>query len=106
MTSKEPLITVAFITALTAAVIALLVAFGVPLTPDQRTAILGLAAVLAPVTVALIARRLVTPNGSVVEQVESRDGEDTVVAGPANAIPTGAAIRPLSAHPTYEAPPA
>lgn len=58
---SEPAITAGSITALVTAVIALLVAFGVPLTDLEREAILGLVAVLAPLAVALLVRPHVTP---------------------------------------------
>lgn len=58
---NEPVVTVATITALVAALIALVVAFGVPLTEDQKTAILSLVTVAAPIVVAVVARRHVTP---------------------------------------------
>lgn len=61
---REPVLTVGGIGAAAAAVLALLVAFGVPLTDDQQTAILGVVAVIAPVVVAVIARRFVTPVSS------------------------------------------
>ena len=88
---NEPLVTTATITAGTTAVLALLVAFGVPLSEAQQIAILGVAAVAAPLAVAVVARRLITPNGSIVESVS--DG--TVVAGEANELPTGTEIREL-----------
>lgn len=61
ITRREPLITTASITAAVTAVIGLLVSFGVPLTGDQQTAILGVVAVLAPLAVALVARHKVSP---------------------------------------------
>lgn len=59
--NREPLITVATVTGLASAIITLLVAFGVGLTADQTKALLGLVSVLAPLIVAFIARRKVTP---------------------------------------------
>jgi ABC-type spermidine/putrescine transport system permease subunit II len=59
--TNEPLLTVASITALVTTVLGLLVAFGVHLTGDQEKAILGIAAVVAPLVVGFIARRKVTP---------------------------------------------
>lgn len=59
--SREPLVTVSTITALVAAVIGLLVAFGIDLSKDQQTAILGVVAVAAPLVVAAFARGKVTP---------------------------------------------
>lgn len=97
---NEPLITVASITAGVTALLGLLVAFGVPVTPDQQVAILGVVAVVAPVAVALIGRNLVTPNGSVVERVDS---EGTVKAGEANELPTDMVIRELG-DPTEQEP--
>lgn len=53
---KEPLWTVGAVTAIATAAVAALVAFGVPLSDDQRSALLGLVAVLAPLAVATVAR--------------------------------------------------
>lgn len=61
----EPLITVASITALVAAIVGLVVAFGVDLSDDQQTAILGFAAVAAPLVVGFVARRKVSPASKV-----------------------------------------
>lgn len=58
---NEPLVTRASITALVAAVLALLVSFGVDLSNDQRTAILGIVGVVAPLAVALVTRHRVSP---------------------------------------------
>lgn len=88
--SREPLWTVAGLTAAATAVIALLVAFGVPLTDEQQVAIMGVVAVLAPTVVAIVGRGLVTPNGSVVEW--THDGVK-VLAGEANTLPDGTEIR-------------
>ena len=59
--SREPLVTVATITALIAAVLGLLVSFGIDLSKDQQNAILAVAAVVAPLVVAAFARSKVTP---------------------------------------------
>lgn len=99
MMKTEPVITVGGLGAAAAAILALLVAFGIPLSDDQQTAILGVVAVLAPLVVAYVARRYVTANSAVVEQ--AKDGQ--VVAGEANSIPTGSAIRKLDDRPTYQA---
>ena len=72
----EPVLTTAGITAAAAAVIALVVAFGVDLSDVQTEAILGVVAVAAPLVV-ILARRYVTPNARVVEQ--EKDG--IVIAG-------------------------
>ena len=95
----EPLISVSSIVAAATAVIALLVAFGVPLTEDQKVAILGLVGVLAPVIVALVTRGKVTPNAAVVEGL---NGSGIVYAGEANELPTGEPIRESgSLHDNY-----
>ncbi len=52
----EPLMTRASFVALVAAVLGVVVAFGPDLTEKQTTAVLGLALVLAPLVVALLAR--------------------------------------------------
>lgn len=61
MNNTEPLITTAVITAIIAALITLLKAFGVPITEDQQNAINQFLVVLAPLIVAGIARVYVTP---------------------------------------------
>lgn len=58
--SHEPVLTVASITAGVTAIIGLLVAFGLDLTEEQRTAILSIVAVVAPLIV-VYARKFVTP---------------------------------------------
>ena len=95
----EPLISISSIVAGATAVIALLVAFGVPLTEDQKVAILGLVGVVAPVIVALVTRGKVTPNAAVVEGLNS---SGIVYAGEANELPTGEPIRESgSLHDNY-----
>jgi len=59
--NKEPLLTVASVTAFTVAAIALLVSFGIPVSDAQSQAILGVVAVVAPLVVAGVARGKVTP---------------------------------------------
>lgn len=58
---NEPAITIGGISAAVGAVIALCVAFGVPLTEDQQIAILGVVAALGPIIAAVITRRFVSP---------------------------------------------
>ena len=62
--NREPVLTVASITSLVAAVIALLVAFGLPLTNDQQNAILSVVALASPLVVAAFSRPKVTPIAS------------------------------------------
>lgn len=57
--SAEPLVSVAAVTAVGAAVVGLLVAFGLDLTDAQQKGILGVLAALAPVVVAAWGRRKV-----------------------------------------------
>ena len=95
----EPLISVSSIVAAATAVVALLVAFGVQLTEDQKVAILGVVGVIAPVIVALVTRGKVTPNAAVVEGLNS---SGIVYAGEANELPTGEPIRESgSLHDNY-----
>ena len=95
----EPLISISSIVAAATAIVALLVAFGVPLTEDQKVAILGLVGVIAPVIVALVTRGKVTPNAAVVEAL---NGSGIVYAGEANELPTGEPIRESgSLHDNY-----
>ncbi|MFI6266169.1 hypothetical protein [Micromonospora sp. NPDC051006] len=54
--STEPLLNVGSLTAAVTAVIGLLVAFGLPISDDQKTAILGVAAVAAPLVVTALSR--------------------------------------------------
>lgn len=58
---KEPVISVGSISAGVAAVIALIVAFGVPVTEDQQIAILGVVAAVGPIAAAVVTRRFVSP---------------------------------------------
>lgn len=58
--AAEPVVTTASITAGVTAAIALLVAFGVPVNDEQKVAIIGVVAVVAPLVVT-VARRYVTP---------------------------------------------
>lgn len=59
--SNEPVWSVAGITAVVAAVVALLAAFGVPLSDEQVQAVLGLVAAAAPLVVAYFSRKRVKP---------------------------------------------
>lgn len=60
---SEPVITTATITAAVAALLGLLVAFGVDLSDDQQKAILGVIAAVGPLVAAYFARSRVTPVG-------------------------------------------
>lgn len=70
--SREPLVTVSVVTGLATGVLAVGVAFGLPLSDDQQAAILGLVAVAAPVAVGLLARRKVFSPASVARILAAR----------------------------------
>lgn len=59
--TREPLVTVASLIALITAIIGMFVSFGLDLSNDQQTAIIAAVSVLAPLVVAAVARRDVTP---------------------------------------------
>ena len=67
---NEPLVNVATVTAAAAALIGLLVAFGVPLTEDQEKALLGVVAIAAPFVVAYFGRKRVTPTAKAKRAVD------------------------------------
>lgn len=60
---KEPAITLGTISAAVAAILTLLVAFGLDISEDQQTAILGVVATVGPIVAGLLIRRKVTPTG-------------------------------------------
>lgn len=68
-TDDEPALTAGSLSALVAAGIAVAVAFGAPITTDQKEAILGLVAVVAPIAVALLVRPHVVPVAHLTETV-------------------------------------
>ena len=72
--STEPLVTVGTITAAVTAVIGLLVAFGLDLSADQRTAVLGVVAVIAPFVVTFWGRRQVYAPATVARLLRGRSG--------------------------------
>lgn len=86
----EPVITTSLITAAATAIIALLVAFGLPLTGAQQQAILAVVAVAAPLLV-IAARGWTVPASDVVERAQGGD----VIAGEASELATGTVIRPV-----------
>ncbi|WP_347042008.1 hypothetical protein [Brachybacterium nesterenkovii] len=93
LTTTEPVLSTATVTSAVTAVLALLVAFGLPITDGQTAAILGVVAVAAPLIV-IYARRWTVPAAQVVERVERQPtGPDLVVAGEASELPTGTPVR-------------
>lgn len=59
--NREPVITTASIAAVIVAIVALLKSFGVPISDEQATALVGAVGVVAPLVAAFVARRKVTP---------------------------------------------
>lgn len=68
----EPLLSVGSITAGVTTLIALVVAFGLPLSGDQQTAILGVVAVVAPLVVSVVGRSRVWSPASVARVAAPR----------------------------------
>lgn len=82
----EPVVTAGSISALVSAVLALAVVLGLSLPEGFEAALLAVIAAAAPLVAGLIARRYVTPNGSVVEredhgEVLAGEGHDTITPG-------------------------
>jgi len=59
--NQEPVLTAAAVASFVSAVLALLVAFGVGLSPDETAAVMGVVGVVAPIVAAYFARKRVTP---------------------------------------------
>lgn len=59
--TREPVLTIAGIAAAIGAVLTLLTSFGVDITAEQQTAILGVWATVGPLLFAVWTRRKVTP---------------------------------------------
>lgn len=78
LTTSEPARIVGGTGAVVAAVLGLLVAFGVPITEDQKNAILTVALVLTPIITAELVRRRVWSPASLARVLPEHDG-----AGPA-----------------------
>lgn len=70
--STEPLWTVGSITAGVTAILALLVAFGLELSTEQKTAILGVVAVAAPLIVTMVGRGKVYAPATVARLLAGR----------------------------------
>lgn len=86
--NREPALVGAVIAAATA-IVAVLVAFNVPMTEQQQDAILGAIGPVLLLVLGLATRQFVTPKAKVVEQ--EKDG--LVVAGEASELPTGTVVR-------------
>lgn len=68
--NTEPAITIGSISAAVAAIIAVAVAFGIPISEDQQIALLGVVAAVGPIVTAIITRRFVVPTGAVAEELD------------------------------------
>jgi hypothetical protein len=88
---NEPAVTIGGLTAAAAALIAVALAFGVPLTDGQQAAILGAVAVVGPLVAAFLTRARVTPAGNGVAYVPKRAALE-VLAGEASSAKTGTEI--------------
>lgn len=78
ITTSEPALTIGSVGAAVAALVALLVAFGVPISQEQTVAILGVVASVGPLLAAVLIRRKVWSPASLAALVPEHDG-----AGPA-----------------------
>lgn len=90
----------ALITGAVAAVIALLVAFGLPITTDQKAALLGAIAPLVALVQAVITWKRSTED----RQIVAVAGPDEALAGPASIYPNGTELGtvPLSVTPATQ----
>lgn len=88
--SNCPTITMGTVTAAVSAIITLLLAYGVQVTPDQRIAIMGLVATIGPLLVGGVAKVQTTPTSHVVAEQNPSTGD--VLAGEASPHPTGTKI--------------
>lgn len=87
--AHKPVLTSSVIVAFAAALLTLLVQFGVPLEDGQADAITGLVMIAAPFVVAEVSRRRTVDKKDVLERAQ--DGH--VLAGEANELPTNTHIR-------------
>jgi cadmium resistance protein CadD (predicted permease) len=71
---NQPLLTAGVIGSVVVALINLLFAFGVPITPEQSQAIIGFVGVIAPIAVALIGRQFVYGPETVKRERRQRHG--------------------------------
>ncbi len=78
LSTSEPLLSVAGITAAASALLALVVSFGFDLTADQQVAIMGVVAVLAPLLVGIVARgKVFSPDA--VARIESAHVDEVLL---------------------------
>lgn len=91
MRTEEPLLSTGAVVSAAGALIALVVSFWPDLLDEtQQKSLLAVVAIAAPLIVAAVARRKVTPNSAVAERVDG----DHVIAGEANdRVPEGDVVR-------------
>lgn len=85
LNARDPLAVRAAAVSVVTVLVGLAIAFGVPITDEQKVALVGAAAVLAPIAVALLSRPKVTANAKVIARVTTRG---RVVAGEAAEQPS------------------
>jgi hypothetical protein len=93
---RQPLAVLGAVGVVVTALIHLLVAFKIDVSPDQEKAITGLVDAVGLLLILFIGAKAVTPNAKVVSQTTANG---TVVAGEASQQPTGAVV-PIVADPT------
>ncbi len=100
LSTSEPVISVAGITAAASALLALVVSFGFDLTADQQVAIMGVVAVLAPLLVGIVARgKVFSPDA--VARIESAHVDEVLLPehAPVEHVPASV----LPAEPVFDA---
>lgn len=88
--NQTPLITAAAVTTGVTLLIALLVSFGVHLTPEQQTAIAAFVAFVAPWVVALVGHNTTTPLSN------PRDETGAELVRKVDGMPTRGAVRSMA----------
>lgn len=88
---RKPVLTPTILTTLAAALLSLLVSFGIPLTAEQQDSINTVITIAAPIVVGAVVSRRVIDKKGVTERTEN----GVVLAGQANELPTDTEIRDL-----------
>ena len=110
LVKSEPAVVIGTVTTAVAAILAVLVAFGIDLSPGQQVAILGVVAGVGPLVVAFVTRSQVAAFSTVVAQQVG----GAVIAGPASVLAVGAPVEvwplgtpavPVVPEPTPPVPP-
>lgn len=95
--AKRPVLTPAILTTLAAAILSLLVSFGIPLTPEQQDNINSVITISAPIVLAAVVSRRVVGKHEAVNRKDvvehAQDGH--VLAGEASELPTNTHVREL-----------